>query len=200
MDLYILEGKGFVKIGISENIENRLASYKDIKRKKVFNNLDFDVARYIENKALFEFSSDTEYLYNVNFEEVLDYVNTNINSKIKTFYFKPLGLELKLNEDGYYDLNEAIAYVNNQRAIKGRSPIFPADYAKTKSTKEFLNILESEKQSIPFISKAGKYGGTYAIPYAVLDFLMWSDVSIKVNVLSWMYYDREDYVNFCNAS
>lgn len=199
MTIYVLEGQDFVKIGISKDIKNRLSSYENIKRVKVFNDLDEDVARFIELSIIEEFSSDTEFMYGVKFEDVVHLVESKKYQTVVDFFFKPLGLNLRLNEDGYYELTNAIKYINNIRVSKGKKEIFPADYSKNKTVKEFLNILKSKTNKVPFLSKVGKYGGTYAIPYAVIDFLIWSDVSVKVDVLNWMYYDKKDYQNFANT-
>ena len=199
MDFYVLEIENFIKIGVSEEIERRVAEYKNVSNKKIFSIDSTELSRYIEAMTQEHFKSKTEFIYNVSFMEVCNFVEYKLNTVFRSFNFNPLNIELKISSDGYYDIKPLVEHINDFRAKKGRKEIFPADYIKTKSSKEFYQVLNSKEEKIGFITKAGRYGGTYATPYAMLDFLIWSDVSIKYEILNWMYNQTVDYKSFVNA-
>ena len=200
MELYVLKSYDFVKVGVSEDFKKRRLAYKKIDDCKVFYGLNEDLAFFIESSVVTNFKSDTEYLYGVAFEDVVSFVESKLNVKISDFYFNPLELNLKVNTDGYYDLSVAVKYVNDLRRAKGKNEIFVADYAKTKQAKEFLSIIESKYGIKPLIAKAGKYGGTYAVPEVVIDFLIESDVSVKYQVMNWAYKNQIEYKTFINIA
>lgn len=196
MDLYIIKSSDFVKIGVSENFENRKLAYSNILDSKVFYNLNNDLAILIESLTVNKFSSDTEYIYGGIFEEILFFVESKLHIEINDFYFNPLELNININSDGYYDMSKIIDYCNEIRQEKGKNKIFIADYLKTKKAKDFISLLESKYNKKPLIAKAGKYGGSYAVPEIVLDFLFESDVSIKFKVMDWAYKNQLEYKNF----
>lgn len=196
MDLYIIKSSDFVKIGVSENFENRKLAYSNILDSKVFYNLDNNLAILIESLTVNKFSSDTEYIYGGIFEEILFFVESKLQIKINDFYFNPLELNINTNSEGYYDMSKIIDYCNEIRQEKGKNKIFIADYLKTKKAKDFISLLESKYNKKPLIAKVGKYGGSYAIPEIVLDFLFESDVSIKFKVMDWAYKNQLEYKYF----
>lgn len=203
MTVYAIEKDNFVKIGVSTNIKNRLASYGDIRQSRHFE-IDgqylTEKARFIEAGLLDKFNSETEYLYGVKFNEVVDYIQLLL-SKLpdKTFNFMPLMIDLVYNEDGYIDLQGVTDHINKHRIMLGK-PLARIDkYIGAVSTKHFLSSLENTLKVKPVFSKRGKYGGTFVLPYVVLDYLAWADVDLKIKVYEYMYsnLDYIDFINLC---
>ena len=111
----------------------------------------------------------------------------------------PLMIELVYNEDGYIDLQGVTDHINNHRIMLGK-PLARIDkYMGAVSTKQFLSSLESTLKVQPVFSKRGKYGGTFVLPYVVLDYLAWADVELKIKVYEYMYsnLDYIDFINLC---
>ena len=200
MNFYILELEECVKIGMSGSLENRISTYKNIKNYKYFYNLDEELCSYLEVIAMQFFNSETEYIYNEKFSNVVLFITEKLKTVISKFTFEPLGIELIINSDGLYKLNNVVDYINSVRAEKGKSQILIADYTRLQQTTEFLDYMKHKKQSIPLLSKKGKYGGTYAIAEVVIDIIMWGDTSTKYNILKWMYDSKNDYVSFLNPA
>lgn len=198
MDFYILQLEKCVKIGISNSLENRINTYEGVKNYKYFYNLDEELCSYLEVATMQFFNSETEYIHNEKFNNIVIFVTEKIKTTISKIDFKPLGIEVIINSDGLYKLNNIIEHINNIRIDKGKSKIFIADYIRLNQTTEFLDYMKHKKQSIPLISKKGKYGGTYAIAEVVIDIIMWGDTTTKYNILKWMYDSKNDYVNFLN--
>lgn len=198
MNFYILELEECVKIGMSDSLKNRMNSYKNIKNYKYFYDLDEELCSYLEVVAMQYFNSETEYIYNQKFNNVVSFITDKLKTVINRFNFEPLGIELIINSDGLYKINNVVDYINNIRAEKGKSQILIADYIRLQQTTEFLDYMKHKKQSIPLLSKKGKYGGTYAIAEVVIDIIMWGDTSTKYNILKWMYDSKNDYVLFLN--
>lgn len=200
MDFYILELKECVKIGVSNSLKNRMNSYKNIKNCKYFYDLDEELCLYLEAIVMQFFNSETEYIYNEKFSNIVSFVTEKLKTVVSKFDFEPLGIELIINSDGLYKLNNIVEYINNVRLEKGKSQVLIADYIRLQQTTEFLDYMKHKKQSIPLISKKGKYGGTYAIAEVVIDIIMWGDTTTKYNILKWMYDSKNDYVEFLNPS
>ena len=201
MTIYAVQKDDFVKIGVSENIKRRLATYGEVKQSRYFE-IEGD---YLAEKAMFlesglqeKFNSETEYLYGANFNDVVDYIQYLI-SKLpnKTFNFTPLMIDLVYNEDGYIDLQGVTEYINKHRTKLSKPLVRIDKYMGTVATKQFLSSLEGALQIKPIFSKRGKYGGTFVLPYVVLDYLCWADVHLKIKVYEYMYYNT-DYIEFIN--
>ena len=200
MTVYVLEIDSFVKIGVSYDFDQRLKAYSGVKRIETFHipNDEF-IANYIETRLMDNFNSETEYIYNQSFENVVKYAFELINSlEFKSVDFKPLGIEIECSNEGYYGIDNIMEYISSVRKKKGKNKLFIADYIKTKATKEFLDITYADNKKKPIITKVGAYGGTIALPYVVIDILLWSDVTIKYDVMNWMWNDKKDYLKFCN--
>lgn len=200
MNFYILELEECIKIGMSASLENRINNYKNIKNYKYFYDLDEELCSYLEVATMQFFNSETEYIYNENFISVVSFVTEKLKIAINRFDFEPLGIELVINSDGLYKINNVVDYINNIRAEKGKSQILIADYIRLQQTTEFLDYMKHKKKSIPLLSKKGKYGGTYAIAEVVIDIIMWGDTSTKYNILKWMYDSKNDYISFLNPT
>lgn len=203
MIFYIIKTDSFVKIGVSKNIDNRMSQYKGVLSKKFFNILSSNTelkARYLETFVMEHFKSETEYIYGYDFETVVLFVESIYNENIEILHFKPLGIDMSLTDSGYYDICNVKDYINDIRAKKGKPKIFISDYIKKSSSKSFFDVLKIKENYIPIITKQGKYGGTFAKPLVVIDFLIWSDVSIKYNIMNWMYNNTSDYNNFINKN
>ena len=201
MTVYAVEKENFVKIGVSANIKSRIASYGNVKQSRCFEiegQYLVEKARFIETGLQEKFNSETEYLYGANFDEVVEYIQFLL-SKLpnKAFTFMPLMIELVYNEDGYIDLQGVTDHINSHR-IKLNKPLAKIDkYMGAISTKQFLSSLENTLKVKPVFSKRGKYGGTFVLPYVVLDYLAWADVELKIKVYEYMYSNL-DYINFIN--
>ena len=198
MDLYVISNERFVKVGISENFENRKKAYNGIMDLYVFHDLNDELACYIEALTVEHFNGDTEYLYGVDFNQVVDFVKSKLDIKIFKKMFSPLDIEISSNSDGYYSLKNIVSHVNNIRKEKGKNEIQVADYLKLKDTKDFIGLCKNKTSFNPIIPKKGKGGGTYAIPEMVLDFLLWCDPSVKYDVMNWMYKNKIEYSSFLN--
>ncbi len=197
MHLYLIRFEGFSKVGVSIEIDKRLDFYKDKKNIKIYNIKNERVALYIEAKVINKFNSQTEYIYGSDFKAIKNYIEFCIEyTVISDYVFPPLNIAMDRNSDGYYDLKEACIYINESRQMKGLNKIYVADYLKLKSTKEYMDSLKAFEHKTPFIAKQGSYGTTYAISFVVADFMMWSDVSIKYDVLNWMMNNKKEYSNF----
>jgi len=65
-----------------------------------------------------------------------------------------------------------------------------SNFFENKSTKEFINALQSENDNtgIPVFTKnRGKNGGTWMNPLLFIDFAMWLNPTFKVQVLKFVY-------------
>ena len=203
MFVYAVEKDGFVKIGVSVDINKRIASYGAIKQSQYFEIEGaylIEKARFIESGLQERFNSETEYLCGANFDEVVDYIQVLL-SKLpdKTFHFMPLMIELVYNEYGYIDLQGVTDHINKHRIMLNK-PLARIDkYMGAVSTKQFLSYLESVLKVQPVFGKRGKYGGTFVLPYVVLDYLAWADVELKIKVYEYMYsnLDYIDFINLC---
>ena len=198
MDLYVVSNEKFVKVGISENFENRKKAYNGIMDFFVFHDLNDELAYYIETLTVEHFNGSSEYLYGVNFNQVVDFVKSKLDIKIFKKMFSTLDIEISSNSDGYYSLKNIVSYVNDIRKEKGKNDIYVADYLKLKETKDFIGLCKNKYSINPIIAKKGKGGGTYAIPEMVLDFLLWCDASVKYDVMNWMYRNKVEYSSFLN--
>ena len=195
--LYLIRFEGFSKVGVSLEIDKRLDFYKDKKNIKIYNIKNERVALYIEAKVVNRFNSQTEYIYGYDFNDIKSYIGFCIEYTVVSSYtFPPLNIIMDRNSDGYYDLKIACNYINETRENKGLNKIYVADYLKLKSTKEYMDSLKAFEHNTPFIAKQGAYGTTYAISFVVADFMLWSDVSVKYDVLNWMMNKKDDYSNF----
>ena len=201
MYVYLVELEDCIKIGVSLNIDARLSTYKNKKR-----HLHFEIkGNYLETKAWFlelgmmeKFKSETEYIYGFSFEECLEYLQNLIKiMPDDTFYLRPLDIDVIYNIDGYIDLELISLYINKERILKNK-PLARLDkYTKSKSTKLFSDEIERKYGKKAFMTKKGKYGGSFALPMVVLDYLCWSDVDIKIRVYAYMYLNVE-YIDFIN--
>ena len=198
MDLYVVTNGRFVKVGISENFENRKKAYSNISDVFILHDIDEELAYYIEALTVDNFNGSSEYLYGCDFNQVVEFVKSKLNTKIIKKMFSPLDIEISSNSDGYYYLNDLVTYINKIRNEKGKNDIFIADYLKIKATEDFIGLCKNKYSINPVIAKKGKGGGTYAVAEIVLDFLLWSDPSVKYNVMSWMYKNKIEYSNFLN--
>lgn len=197
MVIYVLESDDFVKVGASKSIENRVSTHWSnfkIKRSEFF-----DIGEeYCESKAMFiesctseQFGSETEYLDGAVFEEVVEAVKNLIDKSPSTpFGFSVIGGEILYNSDGYIDMTSVIKYASNRRTARGLPlPRFDV-YAKSESFRDFYSRIESATGKRPVVGKRGAYGGTYAFPYIMLDYLQWVDAETKVKTYEFMFTDE----------
>ena len=203
MNVYVVEKQGFVKVGVSFDVDTRISTYGEVIKYKIFKiegNYLIEKARFIESGTMDKFNSETEFLYNANFDDVVSYVEYLLGVlPDKSFYFSPLNIELVYNNNGYIDLYNVVEFINNHRALRDK-PLARLDkYIHNRSTKDFLSSTEKLLKITPIFGKKGKYGGTYVLPYVVLDFLCWADVELKIKVYEYMYCNIEyrDFINLC---
>ena len=203
MKAYVLETDMFIKIGVSKDIETRIATYKDVKRYEVLEiggDYLVEKARFFECGMMDKFNSETEFLSGEDFDDVLEYAKQLIKKlPNKTFYFMPLMIELVYNEDGYIDLENVTQHINNERLNKSKPMARIDKYMITVATKKFFESIEKTLKVKPCFGKRGRYGGTYVLPYVVLDYLCWADVSLKIKVYEYMYtnLDYLDFIDLC---
>lgn len=66
------------------------------------------------------------------------------------------------------------------------------DFFNNKSTKEFIVTLEKDKdflngENVPYLSRRGKYGGTWMHPYLFIKFAMWLSPKFELSVIKFVY-------------
>jgi len=149
MYFYIIQTSLFCKIGISNNINNRIKTLEQdgrILNSKVYNlsNVPTEVCNFIEISVMQKFNSDSEYIKKSNFDEICSYVNDLISNLFYHYYFlNPLQTSLCCINNIYYDLKPAVNYVNYLRNLEGKNIFKAGDFAKTKQCQTrflWLNI------------------------------------------------------------
>lgn len=200
MNFYILQLSDSVKIGMSDSLENRISKYKNVTDSKFFHDLNGELCEYLEAATMDFFNSETEYIYNVEFNNIHAFIEQKIKTIITTFNFKPLNIEMILNSDGLYKVNSVMDHINEVRANKGKNQMFVADYIRLNQSVEFFDYIKYKTGNTPIIAKRGKYGGTYARAEVVLDILMWGDTTTKYNIMKWMYDSKKEYTTFLNPT
>ena len=202
MFAYVLESNDFCKVGVSVEVEKRFYTHSlnfEILRSKTFEmsgENDISKAMFIESYVMNKFNSPTEYLHYQDFDCVCSAVEEAMeNIPDKTFHLSLIGVDFVFNKDGYIDMSNVISFASDYCKSFGEKPIRFDNYLANDSTKEFLSVIEGKHSVKPVIGKVGKYGGTYALPYIVLDFLAWANSSLKVKVYSYMFSDSE-YMSF----
>lgn len=205
MHFYILQTSTYVKIGISEEPTNRfyqISNHNSILNSKIFTLQEYpiQVLNFIEVSTIHHFQSETEYIINVSFKDVVNYVENILSNVVYHFFFlNPLHTELCCINNLYYDMKPALYYVNSLRKAENKTSWFLADYVKTKETKKFNEIIcKYQNLSTSFLTKQGKYGSTYGVPEILFDFICSSSMLAKYNLINWAINCPLEYKEFCN--
>lgn len=90
-------------------------------------------------------------------------------------------------KDGMFNATELLKQWNQFNGSKKELK----EFFENKSTKEYLQILESELNSnggnSPYLSTRGNNGGTWMHPYLFIDFAMWINPRFKYDVIRFVY-------------
>ncbi len=89
-------------------------------------------------------------------------------------------------KDGMFNATSLMKQWNES---KGGSKKEMGDFFRTKSTKEFIEVIESDSKdgNSPYLKTRGKYGGTWMHPYLFIDFAMWINPRFKLEVIKFVY-------------
>jgi hypothetical protein len=202
MIFYIIQTSTFVKIGITDNFDNRFKAYVkenvlcydcyDLKKYPT------EVGSFLEVSIMHKFKSETEYLYNVEYENVKKACDILLENIVYSFFFlNPLNINLICLNNIYYDFKPALEYVNKLRVSQGKNVFKMADYLKKIETKEFAEIVKKQKGLDEVIfGKCGRNGSTYGTPEMLFDFLISVDMDAKYDILNWSIKNKIEYKKF----
>ena len=186
MYIYLLDLGGCIKIGQTSDFETRLKAYSiPIQKKSVKVPWSESQCAYIELLTCRRFNSMTEYMYNEKFDEVFSYVE----SIVANAEFTPLTViedELCVTQtnDGLIIMKDVVDYVNEVREKKGRALVSFTQYKNNSATRDLVETVRNKTGKAAIITKAGGQGGSYADPIIMFDFLMSSDKTIYVKMMS----------------
>ena len=90
-------------------------------------------------------------------------------------------------KDGMFNATELLKQWNKYSGMKKEIK----DFFENKSTKEFIQTIESEdsanRGNSPYLKTRGKYGGTWMHPYLFIDFAMWLNPKFKYKVIQFVH-------------
>ncbi len=89
--------------------------------------------------------------------------------------------------DSFFNATELLTQWNNYSGMQKQM----IHFMDNNSTKEFIQLLESEVQTkernYVVMQKRGKNGGTWMHPYLFIDFAMWINPKFKLDVIRFVY-------------
>lgn len=90
-------------------------------------------------------------------------------------------------DDSFFNATELLTQWNNYSGMQKQM----IHFMDNNSTKEFIQLLESEVQTkernYVVMQKRGKNGGTWMHPYLFIDFAMWINPRFKLDVIRFVY-------------
>lgn len=90
-------------------------------------------------------------------------------------------------KDGMFNATELLKQWNKYSGMKKEIK----DFFENKSTKEFIQTIESEdsanRGNSPYLKTRGKHGGTWMHPYLFIDFAMWLNPKFKYKVIQFVH-------------
>jgi hypothetical protein len=206
MFFYIIETQKYCKIGISKNIDERINALKNegliIQQQYLkLENYPVEMYNFLEAITIQYFQSNSEYLFHINFNDIVNFVNKKItNLSYHYFFLNPISMEICCINNTYYDFKPAIEYINHFYQKQNKSPIKVNDIIKTKRFVDFCNyVKEKENLEYSFFTKVGKYGTTYGTPKILFEFLLQSGNEIKYNLLNWSLQNKNEFCDFINC-
>lgn len=198
MFAYVLKSSDFCKIGVTNNVFVRKSQYKceilDFFSIEIPNCNDIK-CMFIESYVIEKSNSETEYIYYSDFDTIIS-ILLEAMAKLpdKLFHMNIFNQDVYYNNDGYISINSIVEYVNSIRISKFKTAVRFDVYLKSLETQDFISQLENKFKRKAIIGKRGKFGGTCVLPHIILDFLIWSEVSLKINTYQFMFSD--DYISF----
>ncbi len=87
----------------------------------------------------------------------------------------------------FFCLTDLLKIGNKYREIRGLKKKHINDYTKLDSTKDFMLSITKKHKIVDLIDiKKGKYGGTWAHPYIMIDMAMWLNPDFKVDAIEFL--------------
>jgi len=99
------------------------------------------------------------------------------------------------SKNGFFSGTELEASGNRYRILNKKKPIRLQEFLRMDSTIKFVNELESQLGVKVKTSKRGKNGGVWLHPYLFIDFALYIDPKLKIEVYKWLYDELLKYRN-----
>ena len=199
--IYLLETEKGFKIGVTENPQKRIKNYeKDIKKVLWISNPQENIYKH-EKDILIQVKriGNSEYFKNLpdlfienlkakygESSDIMQLVKYNKKKDIAFNIEMELGIKIKKNKTGFFNVADIERFGNAHRLENGLQIQKATDYFRRPATKEFLKELEKEYGEIQTGGR-GRGKEKWVHPFIFIDLALWYSPELKVKVYQWIY-------------